>query len=346
MGEPQQTALVLGAAGAIGALGGIPPLARAAANRVNATRALTTIDEEIRSAEESRPSGALREEVFADHLEKLRDERTYVAKVAEGSVQLYLWDRDRGHIVEMVGDFTKEYHRVITYTPGTFTNMQSFYDGSVQEAAKWFTGENSGAVGFVWKGAEFPGQTRELGKPVDTFVGINEANAQQLALDTGSALAAFQDGIRADPRIDGSQSIAMGHSWGLAATTGSEVAGAHYDQVHSLAGAWMPQGWDADGDTGYHHWSYTDFLSVAQDFGLVGEGNVPDTDPAFTSTIYESDEDSTIYIPTTTNPWAPTPPGEIRSASGAGLTENHTLIATQEDKNLEALLDMRARMDR
>lgn len=209
----------------------------------------------------------------------------------------------------------------------------------------WFIGENSGAVSFVWKGAEFPGQTRELGKPADTFIGINEANAQQLALDTGAALADFQNEIRADPRIDGSQSIAMGHSWGLAATTGSEVAGAHYDQVHSLAGAWMPRDWEADADTGYYHWSYTDFLSVAQDFGLVGGGNVPDTDPDFTSKIYDSPEDSTIYIPTTANPWAPTPAGEIRSATRAGLTENHALIATQEDRNLEALRDMRLRMN-
>lgn len=340
---PQQSALVFGASSIIGALGGIPPLARSAANRLNASRDLVAVEEEIAVLEQT--ITALNETgisttVYQDQLAKMQTERTYVAEVAAGTVHLYLWDRGRGQIVEMVGDFTKEYSRVITYLPGTFTNLQSFYEGGTQDVAAWMTENATGTVAFVWKGADFPGQSYDLGD----LRGINEANQQQLALDAGEALARFQHEIRTDQVVASAQSIAMGHSWGTAATTGSEVAGARYDQVHSLAGAWMPGDWKAAGDTDYYHWSYTDFLSVAQDLGLVGEGNVPDTDPDFESTIYERDNDRTVYLPTTTNPYSPSPAAELQAATPSGLVDNHSLMASQLPENLRALRDMRAAM--
>jgi hypothetical protein len=57
------------------------------------------------------------------------------------------------------------------------------------------------------------------------------------------------------------------------------------------------EGWEAADVTNYYHWSYTDFLSVARDLGLVGEGNVPDTNPYFESTVYERDNDRTCTAP-------------------------------------------------
>lgn len=342
--ESQQSALVLGASSLIGALGGIPPLARISANRLNAARELVHVDERISVLEstiDQLQGTGISTSVYQQQLDDQRNERRYLAGAVAGTVQLYLYDPRGGNVIEMVGTLDEDTDRVLTYTPGTFTNLQSFYDRSTQSVPIWIAQNVPNTVGFVWKNGRFPGQDLELGNPA----GILEANEPQLAVETGAALAAFQTELRALPALGGTESIAMGHSWGLAATTGSEVAGARYDQVHSLAGAWMPADWAAAvEDTVYHHWSYRDFLSFFQDLGVVGAGNVPDTHEAFDSHIYSRDGDWDIAPPLgyPHNVPVDVPPGFPMTTRPF---ENHDVIAREAD-NQRALEDIKAVIER
>ncbi len=341
--ETHQTSLVLGASGVVGALGGIPPLARIAANRINAALELVKVDEQISVLEstiDQLHDTGINISVYQQQLGDRQNERSYLAGAVAGTVQLYLYDKDGGNVIEMIGTLDAETTRVLTYTPGTFTNMQSFYDRSTQPVSVWITNNVPNTVAFVWKDGKFPGQDLELGNPL----GILEANAPQLAVDTGAALAAFQTELRMLPSLEGATSVAMGHSWGLAATTGSEVAGAQYDQVHSLAGAWMPVDWEESQGTSYNHWSYRDFLSFFQDLGVVGLGNVPDSHEAFESHVYSREGDWDIAPPMgyPHNVPVETPPGFPMTTRPF---ENHDVIAREAD-NQRTLEDIKAVMER
>lgn len=142
----------------------------------------------------------------------------------------------------------------------------------------------------------FPGEDPNAGSVSRCRIG--EANDQERTLETDRLLAQFQDEIAvSSAHVTNAESIARGHSWGLAGITASEVAGAHYDRVHSIAGAGMPADWEADPETAYFHWSYVDALSMAQSTSLVWDGKIPSTHPAFQSTIYEREGDFDLYLP-------------------------------------------------
>ena len=181
----------------------------------------------------------------------------------------------------MIGNPSASTTNSVTYVPGTFSNQYSFYTGEVQQVGSWLNGQDQSMVVFVWHGGEFPGQ-----RPGTTQVdGLLAANEAPLALKTGGGLAAFQGEVATDPHLNAARYDAIAHSWGLAATTASELKGARYDNVVSLSGAWMPPGWEGQSNTAYSHYTYTDFLTVAKDLDLVGAGNVPDTNPAFTKPL-------------------------------------------------------------
>ncbi|MDQ1215470.1 hypothetical protein [Microbacterium arborescens] len=141
---------------------------------------------------------------------------------------------------------------------------------------------------------------------------IGEANDEERTLETDRLLARFQDEIAvSSSHVANAESIGRGHSWGLAGITASEVVGAHYDQVHSLAGAGMPADWEPDRETAYFHWSHVDALSMAQSTSLVWGGNIPSTHPAFQSTIYEREGDFDLYLPGPDQALSPNPPLSI-----------------------------------
>lgn len=121
----------------------------------------------------------------------------------------------------------------------------------------------------------------------------------------------------------------MGHSWGLSNITASEIAGAEYDTVISLAGAGMPDGWAPNPDTTYADFSYEDLLQRAQRTDRVWEGNVPRSDPAFAHGGYYRGPDDAVLED-----------GAFTVADIRVLSENHALIATDTDDNDQALEDM------
>ncbi|MGA7148760.1 MAG: hypothetical protein WBX17_09770, partial [Microbacterium sp.] len=92
----------------IGSLGGIPPLARVAANRFIAEDRLAAVDTKIADmaaeAESMRRATPGYYTDRAGQLELLENERTYLQRAIDGKVQLYLYEPDRGNIIEMFGD--------------------------------------------------------------------------------------------------------------------------------------------------------------------------------------------------------------------------------------------------
>ena len=106
----------------LGALDGLPATVRVYANKLNAPALIVAAEAELDETD----AGSDRAKVLANEI-------AYLRQVQNGDVQLYLYDRDASRIVEMLGDLSVETQRVITYVPGTFTNLNDFYKAEVQE---------------------------------------------------------------------------------------------------------------------------------------------------------------------------------------------------------------------
>ena len=145
--------------------------------------------------------------------------------------------------------------------------------------------------------------------------------------------------MRTDADVSRASQIAGGSSWGLVPVSGSEVADIHYDAVHSFAGAWMPLHWVPDPKTKYFHWSYTDFLSMAQDAGLVGNGRNPDTDPDFDTHVYDRPGDYDMPLGGDLAPFLD-PNGPSVRISGDPFG-SHELIVSDQPDNLRPREDIR-----
>lgn len=172
---------------------------------------------------------------------------------------------------------------------------------------------------------------------------ILEANDEGATLEKGRLIADFQhELLSSSPEAASAQQDGMGHSWGLAGITSSEVAGAKYSQVHSLAGAGMPSGWSPSPDSEYFHWGYTDALSIIQGTGAVWDGRIPTRDDTFAAHVYGREGDFTFYLPTGTSPDAvvisPQPPPSVPMTTSP--IANHNLIASADAANQSALEDI------
>lgn len=344
----QQGALALGASSLIGSLGGVSPTGRVAANRVNAMRRLEWVNGRLGELESKVPGGAdaFFRSAAHDEYETLLAEQSYLQRAIDGKVQLYLYDPATQSIVEMIGSPGPSTTGMTIYTPGTFTSSHSFYDDGVQQVGRWLNSRDPNMVAFVWKQGGFPGENPDAGSM--DLLRILEANDESWALGTGELLADFQSEVHvSSPVLAGAEQVGMGHSWGLSALTASEVEGAHYDQVHSLAGAGMPENWDAQDGTSYYHWAYTDLLTMAQSTGAVWDGRIPVNDPAFSSHHYERAGDFKLYLPSATSPsggFSTSPPPYIDASTNA--LDNHNLIASDRSENQSALRDILREMER
>ncbi|MEU4013786.1 hypothetical protein AB0E56_00850 [Microbacterium sp. NPDC028030] len=311
---------------ALGALDGLPAAVRVHANQRSAAAWI----EEALTEREREPDGSERAAFLAKEIDYLR-------KVQHGEVQLYLYDRDFSRIVEVVGDLSVAPTHVLTYVPGTFTSLASFYGGDVQQVAGQMVRAVPGTLAFVYKDGEFPGEDSEAGGMNPMRIG--EANDHDRAVEAGRQLARFEAGMRADPATGAAEQDALGHSWGLANVTSAEVAGAEFDKVISLSGAGLPPEWSPDPDTVYADLSYRDLLQEGQHMGLVWDGNNPRSHPAFEHGGYYVGPDDAVLDQAeggSAHPGYGLTPDYFRV-----LTENHSLIASDDPANWEALQDIR-----
>ncbi|MGN7967762.1 hypothetical protein [Microbacterium sp. 22296] len=340
-----RTALTNGAPNVVGALGGVPPLDRVAANRVVARDRVALVDRDIAHYEALLTDGTmatLRTERQST-LDRLTAERAYLERVVAGDVQLVLYQPEENRIAEMIGTPGPATQRVLTYVPGTFTSVQSFYRGGAQAMPAWLVGQDAEMVAFAWKGTEFPGDN-EGHEWSDQLNGILEANGSSRALPAGETLAQFMGEMRSDPAVGHARQIGAGYSWGLVPLTGSEAVGTHYDSIHSFAGAWIPREWTADPTTSYFHWSYTDFLSMAQDAGLVGEGRNPDVTAPFDKHVYDRPGDYDVPLGGDLAPFVD-PDGPSFRGSFSPV-RNHDLVVDVSPENFPLLNSLSEEMFR
>ncbi|MET2011929.1 hypothetical protein ABXJ56_10285 [Microbacterium chocolatum] len=247
-GSPLAAALISGASLAIGGLNGIPAPARVAANRETAVRRLADARSELENTPEYVYQGrTLRSNASAR--EALEAEIAYLERVASGERSLYLYDPERRRIVEMIGDPSRARYS-ITYVPGTGTDMASYYSGGVQSVAQYLVEQDTTgrSVAFVYT----DGPWASWGLP---FQETSNAN-RDFALREGAQLARFEEGLRTDAQLASASSVAIAHSAGMSVLSSAEVAGAEYDQVKSLAGSWLQDGWSARDGTDYAHHQY------------------------------------------------------------------------------------------
>lgn len=331
-GVAQLQELLLAAAPAMfGALDGMPALARVRANQLNAPSLLRAAEQDLETALKLSATGQAHHDL--NRTKMLQNAVAYLKQVEAGDIQLYLYDRDRSRIVEMIGTPKPDTRHVITYVPGTFTGMNSFYTGGVQQVSKYLSRQAPGTVTFVYKDGRFPGEEDTAGGP--NLGRISEANDESLARTSGQQLASFESGMRTDPYLSGAQQTGIGHSWGLTNVTSSEVTGARYDKVISLAGAGMLPDWKPQPTTEYSNLYYYDLLIHGQGVtnpitnrGVVWDGNNPIHRDAFDQHFYRGPDDDKLD-------------GAINSVEeGNLLMDNHSLIATDSEDNKKALEDM------
>ncbi|MFC4138091.1 MULTISPECIES: hypothetical protein [unclassified Microbacterium] len=327
----QQRALIAAGPLLLGGLAGLPPWARVAANKLNAKARIRQINRVLDAQPDPyRP-------LTDDELAKLKAERSYLTDAVDGKFGLCYYDHKTDSIIEMIGEITPETTEINTYVPGTYTSALSFYGGGVQQVGEWLHGRDPNIVSFVWKVGSFPGENPTTGGADLTRIG--EANDEDYTLGKGAQVAAFQTELHTATGPTNADFNGIGHSWGLAAITSAEVAGARFDNVVSLAGAGMPEIWRPNPGTEYAHYSYTDILSMGQDLGLVWNGRNPDADPAFDSTVYERDGDFDLPLYSGTSPYTGTPtanPAPTIPASTKAM-DNHNLIATNKPENRRGL---------
>ena len=305
----RQLVLLKSAPKVFGSLDGIPSLARVHANKLAAVEDLAAAQSEL-----AMPV------LTTERREFLTKEIEYLKRAGSGEVQIYLYDREKSRIVEMLGTPDQNTQRTITYIPGTFTSLKSFYNLEVRQVSRYITRLDPDTVAFVYKDGLFPGEDQREGGQDN--MGLLDANDPQIGRDAGRQLAIFQQGMRTDPLLQGTEQIGIGHSWGYQNLTSSEIFGAHYDKSLSLSGAGMQEDWVPDADTTYSNYVYGgDGLRWAQKSGLVWAGDVPGTHDSFTQYKYDRPNRGT---------WLP----------DISPIEDHSLIASDSADNKQALRDI------
>lgn len=312
----QQRVLLASTPKVFGSLDGIPALDRVYANKLAAVEDIAAVEAALATLQE----GVSGDPMSEGRREFLAKEVDYLKKVESGEIQMYLYDREKSRIIEMIGTPDPSTQRTITYVPGLFTSPESFYDDGVQQVSRYITDMAPNTVAFVYKDGLFPGENEREGG--ENFLRVTEANNPLIGLSTGEKLASFQQGMQADPLLESTEQIGIGHSWGYQNLTSSEIFGADYEKSISLAGAGMHEKWVPDADTQYSNYVYKgDALRWAQKTGQVWDGNVPSKHDSFANNEYSAPNDGRF--------WPDITP-----------IEDHSLIATDSQGNRQVLRDV------
>lgn len=252
----QQNALVTNLPGLVGALGGLPALARVAANKVLAAERLKSLRAALRRTQErgvgdydaNQPYAA--ESAAADYLETLRalkSEMGFLERVVSGEAQLYLYDREGGRVIEMFGD-PDTATVLMTFMPGTNTSMESFYSATATEGITALTRwqvenpeDGTQVAGFVVKQGDFPNLD-------DLWSEGPQHNWYASVLGPRYARLTHELNII----TDGAPVVSVEHSFGSAVAGKAEIAGAQFASRYVLAGIGMTSDWSVQDGTEYY----------------------------------------------------------------------------------------------
>ena len=331
-----QQALVLAVPWLIGNLDGVPPLVRIKANASTAAGQVAENQHVIDDIARHPLDDPQARELIAE----LERENAYLrdAAAVPPRVQLYTYDRARDRIVEMLGEWpgVGVPERVYTYVPGTSAQMKDFWTtgaGPQDLAGRLMADDGVDSVAFIYKDGRFPGGGDQVfpAERKSLVAALAQANSSPFARESGERLASFRAGLDVGGAAAGSpapRSVGIGHSWGTANILASELAGARFDHVVSLAGAGAVPEWAGSPGTEYDSFRYDDALGVVQATGIVYRHRNPQYLGEFEQHEYDSFADRAMA-------WDS--PAILRLAA---LLTNHALIASDGPGNDPVIRDV------
>lgn len=210
----------------------------------------------------ARANQAVAEDILADGGRGLSEDRLKVVeKVASGELKVVLFDPAKGDIVQMVGTPSENTDKVIIFAPPTGGRFEDFntrhYFGHVDHLHSM----HPDSVAFIYQRGDWAQKVAPPFGEADRY-----ANDPTVAINNGKQIASFHhDALGSDPRLANASKAGIGFSYGHSALTASEMFGAKYDHIVSLAGSNMPEGWTPNPDTKYANVQHSnDMLNVAQ----------------------------------------------------------------------------------
>ncbi|MGC0368982.1 alpha/beta hydrolase [Microbacterium sp. SLBN-111] len=247
LGPDSSAALMTAAPALVGALGGVPAAVRVVANRTVAEERREELGRLIDSRGYTLQPGTY-ERVRIQVPEAWQSEYDYLSRVISGDVQLYLYDRGRAQIIEMIGN-PERADVIMTFMPGTNTTMESFYTSTPRQGITALTNwqvDNAqfgtDVAGFVVKQGDFPQLS------ADIFATGPQNNDMMEKLGRSYAQFSFElDALTPHTPI-----VSIEHSAGSDAGGAAEMAGAHFAARVALAGIGMTYDWRSQPGTEYY----------------------------------------------------------------------------------------------
>ena len=261
------------------------------------------------------------------------NEYAYLMEVANGERTLVSFDPANDRIIEMIGQITERTNDIVSYVPGTTSDMQGFYDLGTQQLGQFLVDNAAppgSTVAFVFKDAEFP-----------TF-GADGVYHSSWAASVGDPYHRFQQALSLEnPGKIPVTSIE--HSFGSSVGGYAEIQGTRFDTRIVLAGAGMTDEWKPAAGTDYYSMTGSDDIiraareKYSEDLNT-GYQHAPTSKNGFV----ELDPKLPAW-----NPGAYVGTGGLRSDPGMDPITQHTTIATADPaKNgvaLQYMLDIIAR---
>lgn len=250
----EQAALIQQYPEFIGQLNGIPFDRRVEANDINIAHTRDLTASELNKLRDELADTKFwqfdKRKELGEQIAGLEREVAYYDALIDGPGAV-LFDRANDRIIEVVGDLNDPNLKdVLTYVAPTGGQWSSFVDGEIQlvtrDQVERGAQLNNPTAGFVYKDG-----------PWVEWLFTERGNANNEFLNkTGADLAEFQAAMALEPFAQHADINVAGHSAGHSVVAASETNGAQYDQVFSLAGSYMPAGWEPNIGTQYDHMTY------------------------------------------------------------------------------------------
>jgi hypothetical protein len=170
------------------------------------------------------------------------EQRSYLSEVAEGKRSLISFDPGADRIIEMIGSIGPDTQNIVSYVPGTTSNMDGFYSRSTQEFSQYLVDHAAppgSTVAFVYKDSPFP-----------TFDerGVYHSS---WAASVGDPYARFQTALGFE-NSGGVPVTSIEHSFASSVGGYAEMQGVEFDRRIVLGGIGMTDGWSPNARTEYY----------------------------------------------------------------------------------------------
>lgn len=243
-----------------GSLPGIPASVRSRINDHLANLEVNRLQVIINKHREDLESGnSIDPTSLEQDIRQLEQRRDYYQSVIDDPDRsFYKFDAQNRNIIEMHGTLSDETDVIYTHINGTASSIDGLANGSATEVPRGLreTAESEGldvvTFTYVQTDSHVNRGTIEWGLGASPRSNINTEHLDHL----GKGLAEHVDGLEEEDSFRGATNVASGHSAGHSVIGASENNGAHYDQVFSLAGSFLPGGWQPNHSTNYDHIHY------------------------------------------------------------------------------------------